>query len=113
MHSKPKDLVIIFSCRIYISSPSVGDSETIKLERDKETIVYDMENYFKPAFARYIQQTGPKPSAEIIIAFGQKFNNVRESLNNLLVCAYVTHAEALNQLTRVSTSLLISVHVHV
>lgn len=65
-----------------------------------------MDNYFKPAFARYVQQTGPKPSAEVIIAFGQKFSNARESLSNLLVCAYVTHTEAFNLLTRVGVTSL-------
>lgn len=79
----------------------MNDGQTIKLERDVETNIYDMNNYFKPALARYVQQSGPKPSPEVIIAFGQQFTKDRDSLNNLLVCASVVHTEAFSKLTQV------------
>ena len=88
---------------MYISKPTVNqECEIIKLERDVETLVFDLHGYFKHALERYIHQRGPKPSAEVVVGFGQHFTMDRESINNLLVSATIVHTEAMNLLTRVS-----------
>ncbi|XP_052816909.1 interferon regulatory factor 4-like isoform X2 [Mya arenaria] len=91
-------------CRIYISSPSYNNGDTMKLDRDVETNIFDLQNYFKPALQRFLHQRGPKPSAEVIISFGQKFEPSKDSMNDLLISAAVIHAEAFHLLTRIMCS---------
>lgn len=93
----------ICRCRIYVSRPTLENKcEILKLERDVETLVYDLMNYFKPAVERYIYQNGPKPVTDVVVGFGQNFSMERESLNNLLVSAEVIHLQAHNLLSHVS-----------
>lgn len=90
-------------CRIYVSVPSINNSyDIIKLQRDQETLVYDVRSYFQPALERYIHQRGTKPSVEVVIGFGQHFSMDRESINSLLVSATVVHTEAHNLLSSIS-----------
>lgn len=87
---------------MYISKPTLDNNcEIIKLQRDVETLVFDLHGYFKHALEKYVHQRGPKPSVEVIVGFGQHFTLDRESVNNLLVSATIVHTEAHNLLTRV------------
>ncbi|XP_045193922.2 interferon regulatory factor 5-like isoform X2 [Mercenaria mercenaria] len=90
-------------CRMYISKPTLDNGcEIIKLQRDVETLVFDLHGYFKNALERYIHQRGPKPSVEVVVGFGQHFTMDRESINNLLVSATIVHTEAMGLLTRIA-----------
>ncbi|XP_060597200.1 interferon regulatory factor 4-like isoform X2 [Ruditapes philippinarum] len=90
-------------CRMYISKPTINQGcEIIKLQRDEETLVFDLHGYFRQALERYIHQRGPKPSTDVVVGFGQHFTMERESINNLLVSATIVHTEANNLLTRIA-----------
>jgi hypothetical protein len=91
---------------MYISKPTINQGcEIIKLQRDEETLVFDLHGYFRQALERYIHQRGPKPSTDVVVGFGQHFTMERESINNLLVSATIVHTEANNLLTRVTIYL--------
>ncbi|KAL4234670.1 interferon regulatory factor [Mactra antiquata] len=92
-------------CRIYVSHPTLdNECVIIKLERDVETLVFDLLNYFKPALFRYLHEKGPKPFTQVIVGFGQSFTMEHQSLTNLLVSASVAHMEAQNVLTKILCS---------
>ncbi|KAL4234671.1 interferon regulatory factor [Mactra antiquata] len=92
-------------CRIYVSHPTLdNDCVIIKLERDVETLVFDLLNYFKPALFRYLHGEGPKPFTQVTVGFGQSFTMEWRSLNNLFVTASVVHMEAQNVLTKIICS---------
>ena len=94
-------------CSIFVSSQSLNNGETVKLRREERTVIFDLATYFMPAFLKYIHQQGPKPSTEVIVSFGQRFDLQKESQNDLLISATITHPEASNLVTRVSLWFLV------
>ncbi|KAH3769614.1 hypothetical protein DPMN_170887 [Dreissena polymorpha] len=99
-------------CRIYVSTPSWSNGDLLKLERDVETNIFDVDSYFKPALNKYMHQKGPRPLAEVIISFGQQFSS-RESFNDLLISATVVHAEAQNFLTSIMCTSPITPNIEI
>ncbi|KAK3581146.1 hypothetical protein CHS0354_024676 [Potamilus streckersoni] len=99
------DIVATRKCRcaIFVSSPSIDSRKTFKLVRDQPVKIYDYENYFLPAFQRYLQKANEvKPSTDVVISFGQKFDLLTEDRANLLISLTVYHTKAHRQLTTVS-----------
>ena len=92
----------IYRCSVFVSSKSLNDGQTTKLKRDEATVVYDFHKYFLPNLEKYIHGTGPKPSAEVTIGFGQRFLPERESVSNLLISGSLVHTEAYHLITTVS-----------
>lgn len=89
-------------CTVFVSSQSLNNGETTKLIRDEPTVIFDFHNYFYPALEKYLYEKGSKPSYEVIIGFGQRFQPDRESVSNLLISATLTHAYACQLLTQVT-----------
>ncbi|KAL3859503.1 hypothetical protein ACJMK2_009721 [Sinanodonta woodiana] len=90
-------------CAIFVSSPSIDSRKTFKLARDQPVKIYDYENYFLPAFQRYLQKVNEvKPVTDVVISFGQKFDLLTEDRANLLISLTVYHTKAHRQLTTVS-----------
>ncbi|XP_052230255.1 uncharacterized protein LOC127844232 isoform X2 [Dreissena polymorpha] len=52
-------------CRIYVSTPSWNNGGLLRLDRDVETNIFDVDNYFKPALTKYMHQKGPMPLVEM------------------------------------------------
>ena len=85
-----------FRCTVFISSQSVNNGETTKLLRDQPTVIFDFHNYFYPALEKYIHNKGPKPSFEVIVGFGQRFDLEKDPVSNLLISATLVHSYACN-----------------
>lgn len=83
-------------CTVFISSQSVNNGDTTKLLRDQPTVIFDFHNYFYPALEKYIHNKGPKPSFEVIVGFGQRFDLEKDPVSNLLISATLVHSYACN-----------------
>ena len=94
-------IILPFRCTVFVSSHSVNKGETTKLLRDQPTVVFDFHNYFRPALEKYIHSNGPKPSFEVIVGFGQRFQLEKDSVSNLLISATLVHSYACDFLTMV------------
>lgn len=100
-------------CSIFVSSQSLNNGETTKLNRGQPTLIYDVYNYFGVAFDRFLRGQGPKPSAEVVIGFGQRFDLATESVTGMLISAVVFHVEANNLLTTITCSSPVSPNLEI
>jgi hypothetical protein len=80
--------------------------ETIKIERNLQPVkIFDYFNDFHPAFTRYQQGEGPRPSPQVIVAFGQHFRADGEPFQDLLLSMTVSHPQADFLLSKVSLKI--------
>ena len=88
---------------IFAAPPNKAVKQTIKIERKHPAVkVFDYSNDFFPAFLRYQQGEGPRPSPQVIIAFGQNFHPDSEPYTNLLLSVTVCHPQANHLLAQVT-----------
>ena len=69
--------------------------------RDEPTVIFDFHQYFYPALEKYMYGHGPKPSTEVLVSFGQRFQPEKDSVSSLLISATLVHSYACHLLTTV------------
>ncbi|KAK7114357.1 interferon regulatory factor 8-like isoform X2 [Littorina saxatilis] len=80
---------------VFTSPANKEVKQTIKVEREHRPVkIFDFSQDFLPAFMRYQQGEGPRPSPQVIIAIGQNFRDDVEPYTNLLLSVTVCHASA-------------------
>lgn len=66
-------------------------------------MIFDYKTHFRKALNKYMQGTGPKPAAHVLMSFGQSFQHeTRMPYTNLLISATIFHAKACQELDKVS-----------
>ena len=88
---------------VFAAPPNKAVKQTIKIERKHPAVkIFDYSNDFFPAFLRYQQGEGPRPSPQVIIAFGQNFHPDSDPYTNLLLSVTVCHPQANHLLAQVT-----------
>lgn len=90
-------------CVIFFASPQTN-GVPLKLKRDERTKIFDYRNYFEPMLHCYLNERSPRPSADVLLGFGQKWNPCTVPYNNILISATVFHCMAQYRLDQVTCS---------
>ncbi|XP_076470212.1 interferon regulatory factor 9-like [Babylonia areolata] len=80
---------------VFTAPPNRPEKQTIKVERRNEPVkVFDFNHDFLPAYLKYRQGQGPRPSPHVIVAIGQNYHNDLDPYVNLLLSLTITHPHA-------------------
>ncbi|XP_076111139.1 interferon regulatory factor 8-like isoform X2 [Mytilus galloprovincialis] len=100
-------------CRCTIFVQLHNSPEPVKLNRDEPTIIFDYFNWFEPSLHRYINDKGPRPSAEVMISFGQKWCGGETEFRNNLIWSKIYLEQAYQQLCKVTCTSPLSPNIEI
>ncbi|XP_050395659.1 interferon regulatory factor 4 isoform X2 [Patella vulgata] len=102
------DIYAIRKCRVVVFVASPDSNRPIKINRDSSSCkIFDYAQ-FKKALENYAGGQGSKPSAQILLGFGQNWTNSLEPYQNLLISATIYHPKAIYDLSKIAGRELLS-----
>ena len=88
-------------CRVVVHYSPSPTAQSLRLEREKQTKVFDYANCFRPALERYALTHTDPPVPQAIFSLGQSWGPGRHVAKNL-VSIVVTHLQAKDELDTIA-----------
>jgi len=88
-------------CQVVVHHASSPTAQSLRLEREKQTKVFDYANSFRPALERYALTHTAPPAPHAIFSLGQSWGPGRHVAKNF-VSIVVTHLQAKDELDTIA-----------